>query len=213
MLGIIGHVDNDCFRGATPLANSKSDAAGQSVPHQTQIVKPDLPAAHLRMFFTVDDRDDHRVFLRPNILGQQRLLGRRPHGGFLAGNELRAQCLCQVWVGSVEKRLEIRLVLRAKIQMTAQTQKLHDGQVDRYGRKSTGRGGFFLKTRTVVKGTGQAFADFEIVQCSLKHRQVQDFERADFHTENTHGQRTPEAEERLVDIDSDLAAFLQRLRQ
>ncbi|MNK80533.1 hypothetical protein D3C87_1002520 [compost metagenome] len=134
----MGNVDDEIAGVAILLADAEHHTAGHPALHQDEIAEPDLSVAHPGMDFPANDRKDHRVVLRFDVLFQQRQVGCRPHCGFLAVDELLAQVCLRPRIGWLEKPVHAGLILRSDIQRSAQRQELPDRHAQRSILERTG---------------------------------------------------------------------------
>ena len=116
-------------------------------------------------------------------------------------------------IGRLEERLQVGLVFGAHIQATAQRQELADRQVKRGGFKGVRAGRLYHKAGTFMVGSAFALPGFEVMQCSLQHRQLEEFERRHFQLQHRHRQRAAQAQQGLVDVNVHLVLVFQGLEQ
>ncbi|MNZ58382.1 hypothetical protein D3C78_763880 [compost metagenome] len=134
----MGNVDDEIAGVAILFADAEHHTAGHPALHQDEVAEPDLSVAHPGVDFPANDRKDHRIVLRFDVLFQQRQLGSRPHRGFLAVDELLAQVGLRLRIGWLEKSVHAGLILCSDVQGSAQRQELPDRHVQRNIPECTG---------------------------------------------------------------------------
>lgn len=169
--------------------------------------------ADRRIQLIVDDRHNHGVVRRLDILFQEGQLGSRAHRGFLTGDELLTERRCRHRIRRMEEAAQVRLVLLADVEVTAQAQKLADRHVDGHRMEGVRRSAHHNETGGFMVGPGSAFVGLEVVQGGVQHREFQNLERRQLNGQNTYLQWTPQAQQGVVDIHLHLILLAQRLEQ
>ena len=210
---VLGNVNDQLIGVGVFLADQEHHAAGHPELHQAQGPEPHLLVAHPRVNFALDHREDHALVGGLDIPGQHRLLGGGLQCSLLAGNEVLTQGdLCGALL-RVKKRLQIRLVFGADVQAAAQAEELADLEVERHRMVGAGGAGRLHEPRGLVVRPFLALISFEVVQGRLQHRQLQELEVRHLDFENSHRQRSAQAQQGFIDVHLHLVLVLQRLEQ
>ncbi|MNF87497.1 hypothetical protein D3C84_699650 [compost metagenome] len=124
----MGNVEKDVIGVAILFADMEKYAAGHSLLHQHQVAHPHGRVVYLRVYFSANDRKDHRVVLRFDVLLQQGQLGCRAHRVFLTVHKSLAQHGVGHGIGRLHKVLQVSLILRTDVQFPTQLEVLHHRQ-------------------------------------------------------------------------------------